>query len=840
MPEEKKKTMIYPLAYELRPDMVRTLYYQGFPERWKTSLLGFFRAAKPNMKDEYGLPTDSLKKMILAWMDGVVNMNPLKKFTDDRKWLTSCTPYDDLGLQRLCLFVKIWCRITFSVKTYKLIPAYVEKNVAEFCDSMHWEELKELQTQDEVALTMADGTVSGEAYGAVPLLAVNRLLGETITLQGRELKLAYAGKNELISLPMEEPKSHNQYSFVFRFSLQTTPPDRHTLLLCHMSIRRWIYAPWDTDENIYPDDMIQAYIQTSQNKFCQVNIWGNFRKKETGWFSRDEQCYNVCDFNPLPVAQDVLKHPAEFASRILLPYKNGMKGFFPSKIGTGIPVLDKAVLHSGIQKILGEIVLEAEPEAVSIGRRKNIPMFESPTGYSSCEQFREWVKSCTETDEIVFELYGLWQNERQKELLNQIREKILEDFGENSEGSCLKVQILQKEIGDIVNEIEIKDIRLRVQEYIKHSRNVEKTLGPTSRVTGCVVVIPAADSYTNMGDPKQAVRNGFALTGRVVQFINPPENDKETNTVKIAHCVYDLYRQLGIVTLIDFSRKKQHPMLSVPCVGLHICTQVHNRIKKARYMPISVRVDLQTGRTKVNCDAFNKPNISYREACLQMAQLFWKDNLEAVCVEASRQPAKQLLLQMRNAYRSPEEKVMLLVASDGNTRPLWNGISDKEIGEYELAQEYCPKSINAGKKASPYAIELLESGIRIVRIRTNQEVPDYYTGMSSKSTEEKAQRESNSGVFRYGETYWRVAPRSNDERYRKSFNESRIDHPKQDYAEKDMTEIYPMQLQREDHSPDWVLFTDALCALPLQYNMTTVLPLPLHLAKGLEEYLFDI
>ena len=836
MPEEKKKTMIYPLAYELRPDMVRTLYYQGFPERWKTRLLEFFRAAKPDMKDEYGLPTDSLKKMILAWMDGVVNMNPLKKFTDDRKWLTSCTPYDDLGLQRLCRFIKIWCCVTFSRTTYKFMPAYVEKNVAEFCDSMQWEELKELQTQEEVTLTMADGTVSGEAYGAVPLLVVNRLLGKIISLQGREMRLAYAGKNELISQPLEEPKSHNQYSFVFTFSLQTTPPARYALLLCHMSIRRWIHTPWDTEDNIYPDNMIQAYIQTSKNKFCQVNIWGNFRKKETGWFSRDEQCYDVCDFEPLPVAQDVLKHPADFASRILLPYKNGMKGFKPSKIGTGIPVLDKAVLHSEIQKILGEIVLEAEPEAVSIGHRNNIPVFDSPLKYKSREEFREWVKSCTETDEITFELYGLWQDERQKVLLNQIRDKICEDFGENSEESCMKIQIIPRETQNLVVGLE----NSCTQTNIKHSRYVEKTLGNAGRVTGCVVVIPSAESYLHKGDPKQAVRNGFALTGRVVQFINPPENDKETNAAKIAHCVYDLYRQLGIVTLIDFSKKKQKPMLSVPCVGLHICTQVHNRIKKARFMPLTVCVDLQTGRSRVSCDAFPKQNISYREACLQMGQLFWKDNLEAICIEASRQPAKQLLLQMKNVYRSPEDKVMLLVVSDGNTRPLWNGISDKEIGEYELDQEYCPKSINVGKKTSPYAMELLKSGIRIVRIRTNQEVPDYYTGMSSKSTAEKAQRESNSGVFRYGETYWRIASRSNDGRYRKSFYESRINHPKQDYAEKDMTEIYPMQLQLEDQSSDWVLFTDALCALPLQYSMTTVLPLPLHLAKGLEEYLFDI
>jgi len=31
---------------------------------------------------------------------------------------------------------------------------------------------------------------------------------------------------------------------------------------------------------------------------------------------------------------------------------------------------------------------------------------------------------------------------------------------------------------------------------------------------------------------------------------------------------------------------------------------------------------------------------------------------------------------------------------------------------------------------------------------------------------------------------------------------------------------------------------NALRDIPIQYNQSTVLPLPLHLAKGLEEYLF--
>ena len=53
---------IYPLAYKLSPNQTCTLYYLGFPASWKTALLDIARKTNPKFKDEYGLPTNALKK----------------------------------------------------------------------------------------------------------------------------------------------------------------------------------------------------------------------------------------------------------------------------------------------------------------------------------------------------------------------------------------------------------------------------------------------------------------------------------------------------------------------------------------------------------------------------------------------------------------------------------------------------------------------------------------------------------------------------------------------------------------------------------------------------------
>ena len=70
---------IYPLAYKLSPGQTRTLYYLGFPQTWKATLLDIARKNNLRFKDEYGLPTNALKKLVDSWMEGIIALAPLKR-----------------------------------------------------------------------------------------------------------------------------------------------------------------------------------------------------------------------------------------------------------------------------------------------------------------------------------------------------------------------------------------------------------------------------------------------------------------------------------------------------------------------------------------------------------------------------------------------------------------------------------------------------------------------------------------------------------------------------------------------------------------------------------------
>lgn len=56
-------------------------------------------------------------------------------------------------------------------------------------------------------------------------------------------------------------------------------------------------------------------------------------------------------------------------------------------------------------------------------------------------------------------------------------------------------------------------------------------------------------------------------------------------------------------------------------------------------------------------------------------------------------------------------------------------------------------------------------------------------------------------MFKYGNDYWSVAVRPNDKSYKRSYKNTKYNMPTQDFNERDMIEIYPVQLQKGD-KPD--------------------------------------
>jgi len=72
----------------------------------------------------------------------------------------------------------------------------------------------------------------------------------------------------------------------------------------------------------------------------------------------------------------------------------------------------------------------------------------------------------------------------------------------------------------------------------------------------------------------------------------------------------------------------------------------------------------------------------------------------------------------------------------GHKRAVWSGTSDNEIGGYSVTDQYCTMQINVGMWENPVPFSIENSGVRIIRIRSNQEVPDFFTDISVKSIQQ--------------------------------------------------------------------------------------------------------
>lgn len=834
---ENKK--VYPMAASPKAGVRVSLYYVAFPQRWKERLLSIARMANPRFNDFYGLKTYALENMLNAWTPGVVRVGPLSQSSQDAHWLTSLEPWNPEKLFTLCEVIQTWAQGAYSSQGKPQVALVLN----ELVPSMRPEELA-VEGPVETELVDNTGMVREEAYNALPLLAVNQLHGAKLRLNDSvELQLSYAARNELISQPLilHTRQAEARYSYVFHFSVQTTPPDRKAALLCQISIRRWAEPRVNDDSVPFLKKAISAHVAVQDGKYCRIPIqplWDREQKKRSLVWKRDDKtCYTLyypSNFSALPNPKTLFSDYAAYRERILLPYKNGMDGrdFYKNLVGTGVSMRDKEICIKQIWAHLADIVEPCQP-AVSQGQAAHFPRYEAAANFTSCQDFRSWFSHCAETNCVAFELYGDWNDPRQTAILTAIEEQLVRDLGLEDCGG-LSVQILHKPSGDLVAPLSGKD-------HLEINQRAEK-LGPSTQVCGSFLVLPGPEYYKK-NDPKLVLRAAFAKSGRVVQFLNyesSPENPtKDTNHQKIMHAVLDLYRQLGVVSFLkcDPNTKTNKKLIRCSCIGLHAFTQIHSYKgleSRGAVLPIQVIFDLKDGRTRVRCALFDKPEVNYREACLEVAKLYWKEDLAKRCVEAARAPAKELLHRLK--ILDPDQQKLLLVTADGKSRKLWNGISDKAISQYQLEAAYCPKEVlvGAGKTDSIAALSLSGSSVRIIRVRCNEEVPDYYTECKADG-----KYKSSSGLFQYGTVFWSIDAKPNDPRYTHSYTKSRMDEPKNSYAEKAVIELYPLQLQSGDDPKQWVNEVHALRKLAIQYDQMTSLPLPLHLAQQLEQYLME-
>lgn len=818
-------TPIYPMAMIPRMNTSIELYYLAFPAEWKRLILRMHLTIDPKFNTLYNLKTNVLYGYLNGWLEDVVQIHSMKQDSDDSRWMVSLQEPD---VVHICEILEIW--ITAEYLQHKNRTAETERLAEELIAMLSPDVLRAGMHSEEVILFDTQGhALTEDAFGAFALYAANTLCGKTVTLSGHELTLSACGTKMLMSQPISDGKKEpHYYAIGFQLSVQTTPPARTCMLLVDASAKRFISNAWK--EDIYLKEDLHAFVSVGQNKYRRITL----KHYPHAWSKPEQDCYDLYHLNPLPDAQEVLHHPEQHLTdsaepRILLPYKFGM-GFTNMRIGTGISVKDKCELFPQIVSLLQDFA-EPASRADPISMGKIAHPVKKMKQEEAWRHHRERLKACTGRERLTVEIYG---HASDTALCDRIKTAFADYLGDAQYQAIFPVQIITRELGALGD-------MMQDDSYAAHCKRIEavkQQIGKSAEIIGAIVIL--RDTRDQEGDPKHALRAGFVDTNRLTQFITP---DAEENAPehRIQGAVMDLLRQFGYTEFEETRNTQRNPAFAADAVGISILHQLRplradrSRSSRdtARHLPVYVTYQARSGRLSVDCDLFAQRHMSYPEALLAFSKLSREPEFVQKCVDAARGGIRTKLLGLQSLYR--EQPVLILMQANGVTRPLWHGLTDKKIAEYEISRQYVPEKIEIGTKNFSDMRSFLGTGVRILRIRENHsthEVPDYYTGQNDKGNCVTA-----SGVFRYKDVFWGLESRPFNKEYSMSYICSRLTDSSRSFDECSLIEYYPVQLQEGDDAEQWCAYANALREVMPESSRSVRLPAPLHFAELMEEYL---
>lgn len=814
------------------------VYTVGFPFEWKECLRELAIAANPKYDyDNYNLPLCSaLSQICVNWVHGLIEINSMRKRSDDSKWIVCLNEINENVCEDICINLQAAAQSFYS---YKQNIIEVQEALSKFINLINPRVLLKYINTECVQIIDENGMIASQyAYNGFCLKIMESLVGKTIIYDNTELMLNYSGRNELMSQVIKGYKD-DLYAYVFSMCLQTIPGRSVSSPMLLLNFSRRIFKNSSVRSKKYLKNNMSVYVKhDSKPIYYKIIMAYDPVKKQVKWNEADESCYKFAYPKSLPKAEEVLNE-LEFYNdetksnpQIFCTSSTENSYASESKIGTGVSALDKAAFYNAIYELIKGTVSKIEPiDKVKARTARLNPILlkeDKDTFAKNGEDICECL-SKTGYCGARIEIYSLSEN---NELAQQIEENLKIIIDKDTDG--FKIDIQRLPLKGFADPIPIQDY-YSMPKRTERIRQISDTIGqaPKNLMVGSIIVLPRIKDDADAKSAKNLLRCGFALTNRVTQFINPiNENDpKEVKGLphKISIAIYDLLRQFGYTkcaTKLD--KFLRYPVLAI---GAHSQVKTITGIK-VRAVPLMLKYDINERIITVESPAINNGlPTNYYQACLALSKLSMSRDCDKLCLESTKRYIEQKVKGLENYYRYQD--AILVVSGDGFVRSeLWPGISNKKISAYSFISDYRPVNIDIGNKKCSVQFNLNNSKLRIVRIRDNDEIPNYYLTDGSKTTG------ATDGIYKYKEVYYAsVTEKKNDRTYSDGNKEYSFSNSNKSYRAKGLSEYFPVSLCENDDPFEVINYLNQLRYLSPQYNSVTNLPLPLHYMNLIKEYI---
>lgn len=820
----------------------------------------------------YNISSWALDAQLLQYLDQPVQVKPVSRYRNGPipGWLTTNAPID---LPRLRAIFTNWIA---SVCPEGKFGGPEHSRTLELIAP---DALAQHMHSERLALFDENRRPSSKlAFNGFSLSVSDHIDGETCHLScGQDLvfeRVMSDGKSPCELLSQILWHDGFPYAVCLKLTTQTVPPRREVRLNVKASIRRFAQGAWVFDKGRDPSirNDVNALVRWPGSRWCRVPYGRDSRRKCIDW-NKASAC-NLRDFAgiELPDLTDYLHHMDSWAQpgrelQILSPQAAAATWQTAHRVKVGLTINDKAELFEFVASCL-EGIATPSPDPVCY-RRRNLTRLFDEKKFETDDERSAWalanrhrLAAATGSQHIEFEFIGTQADSYELDAAHREAVAFLGPEGELDGINIGMTTHTPDQLLALLPNNSTASMRERMDAIRKALDTVHRGVP-----TACIVVLPnySLNYETEQLDPKQAIRMGLALSGRLSQFLVPHgsgkaagedngpivcgaedrQSNKADETVdtfdyRVSVAVRDLMRQLGFV-----HKFKNTPALkpSAPLYGIHLAS-LKKKQDWGKEALIATRLDYERGTTDVLLPQLQMDWIPYWRAQLELARMSNPlDTRAHLCADGLM--LKRLVDKLKD--EAPQD-ALLLVHSYGHIRfgAWWPGISDEGLAKDSL--RYGP-TVSPDKSKEPIKDHLFDcenTNLNILRIRLGDgdEVPDYFTDLSSDSLNgetREPKRSQKQGVFKADGYLLALVPKPGDTQYQNAFRGSSVERPNMLVHAKSLSEYVLLTSNDESLALECVRRAEASRADMVQLlkgSMMVNLPAPLHLAEKMDEYLW--
>lgn len=862
--------LIRPLAFRpASPDAIptRPFYKLSFPHRWHKELSELWKSPEANQDWEVGnLPMGSLNCALRAVVPDLIYVQYPKK-DNNFSWLYSSHPIDT---GHLLSIVQAWVEVSLKDipegERYKVVQNFKSND-------LHWQHCEWSGNWGHCP----NGTAKpvGEFFTVLPYYLAAQLTNQPFEIgedklyfKRYPLSVGSSGA-ELMSWPprwYENEEGSGYYALYINLTMQTVAFHPDPLLYIHAGTRRFVgpevtftkniksaiiytQVPWLKGlvyENSFQlADVVTRKVVTEEKKEDEKDTF------ELRWDDDLVEIIGKINIgNPLPSARELLgqRENYTFGNTHALLLHNTSVG--THAVATGLSPADRSALLGQLRRKLGDSWQPVAdypkvPQKLSF-KAKN--PFDSNNSKATAQMRIERIKAG------VGNVLQLWICYAKEETKQAILEELTQQLGFSCkegvnnipiEKDILKVEVKcwrVNEIGDRLDyQVGLRPSRKKKWQAYKTAFNKRiqqitaifppRTIDSTP--AGVLFELRGPGSFPENNDPKEAIRQGLAQHGYLTQFINANEKSK-TLTHRVKRAVLDLYRQIGVLPFKPACTGKSVKLpASLNIIAIWIIR--YNSRFGGPQIEIPVAVHIRSNSEQILVKPQNQDWLSYDKAQLALAKHTFREFYQEKRPILNKEQRHRQMREWLSSILENLPQETLLLTDAHNLRGVWKDIQNSSITINRLSLEgMLDKSVSEVK------------GLRLIRLREDKsnEAPLVFT--FDHKNDDESEVGLTQGVYTMTERVFAsvgAKPKTAQVTAKSSkfgpYNTKKNSFP----ATPDrftwnprVCELTVYATQEGDDPAVWASFAHQLRKMALQFDDTTILPLPLHLADKLEEY----